>query len=238
MPHENLVYLADSAHCPYGPRGRDEIRRLCQHATRFLVSRDAKLIVVACNAASAAALGWLRQRFDVPFVGMVPAVKPATSLTQSGIVAVLATRMTARGDLLHEVIHEFADGVDVRVTVGDGLVELVEAGQVDGVQVRQVLELSLGPLVSLGADTVVLGCTHYPFLADAIHQLWPRLHIVDAGPAVARQAWRVLARRGELTRRCDSGHVALFTSGDDEAVSAVVSRLLGSDWAVHPWAVP
>ncbi len=195
LPDEPLLYLADQARCPYGLHSEETLRRFALDDTIWLLEQGAKLIVVACNTASAAALHWLRQRFPtVPFVGMVPALKPAAQATHSGVVGVLATPATMQGRLLREVMEQWAEGVTVIEQVAPGLVERIEAGALDDEATRALLWHYLAPMVEAGADTVVLGCTHYPYLAPLIRALAPSLDVVDAAPAVARQVARVLAQ--------------------------------------------
>jgi glutamate racemase len=229
LPHEDFLYLADSAHCPYGRRSPEEIRQLSQAIAGYLVDRGAKAIVVACNTASAAALAWLRATFDVLFVGMVPAVKPAAMLTVSRRIGVLATRATVDGALFNDVVERFATGVELLTQVGDGLVERVEAGDVDGPETEALLRRYLDPLLDAGIDALVLGCTHYPFLVPAIRRIaGPDLVILDPSPAVARQAGRVLAERDLLAERDRPGRVSYFTTGDPAAFALVLERLTGS----------
>jgi glutamate racemase len=192
LPEAPLLYLADQARCPYGPRDIATLRRFSLENTEWLLARGAALIVVACNTASAAALHWLREQFpETPFVGMVPAVKPAALATSSGVVGVLATPATMQGALLREVMEAWARDVTVVEQVAPGLVELIEAGRLEDEETRQLLKGYLDPIVAAGADNVVLGCTHYPYLVPLIRELAPRLEIVDPAPAVARQVARL-----------------------------------------------
>jgi glutamate racemase len=195
LPGESLLYLADQAHCPYGPRSMAELQVLCEANTRWLLARSAKLIVVACNTASAAALTHLRATFpEVAFVGMVPAVKPAAQTTRTGVVGLLATPTTMQGTLLAEVVATWAQDVRVIPRLGYGLVEAVEAGALTTPETRTLVASHLTPLLAEGADVIVLGCTHYPFLAPVIRELaGPGVLVLDAGEAVARQTARLLA---------------------------------------------
>ncbi len=194
LPGYDTLYLADNAHCPYGPRPGEEIRAFSEGVARYLLGRGARCIVVACNTASAAALGHLRARFpDTPFVGMVPPVKPAVALTRSGTVGVLATPATLGGRLFAEVVERFAEGVRVLTQECPGLVEQIEAGEIDGPATEELLRRYLPPLLDQHADVIVLGCTHYPFLAPVIQRLaGPAVRLLDPSEAVARQVGRVL----------------------------------------------
>jgi glutamate racemase len=230
VPYADLIYLADQAHCPYGARSRDEIRSLAEGITAFLVGRGADVIVVACNTASAAALHSLRARFQVPIVGMEPAVKPAAAHTQSGHVGVIATQVTFQGELFASLVERFAQGVKVHTQVCPGLVERVEADQVKDDETLALLRRYLDPLLEAGVDTLVLGCTHYPFLRPAIaHVVGSSVTIIDPAPAVARQAGRVLAQARPDAPRERQGRRTLYTSGHLVSFHESVSQLLRID---------
>jgi glutamate racemase len=228
LPYEDLLFLADQANCPYGPRSIAELRGLSAANTRWLLARGAKLIVVACNTASAAALHWLRAAFgEIPFVGMVPAVKPAAEQTRSGVVGVLATTATIQGELLDEVVMRWAGATTVVRQACPGLVEQIEAGALDAPATTALLERYLHPLLAAGADTIVLGCTHYPFLIPQIQRIaGPGVRLIDAAPAVARQAARVLELRGQLhPDRSRAGRIAYATTGDRERFAQLLRQL-------------
>jgi len=215
LPHEDTIYFADQIHIPYGPRSLEEIRSFSEAITRFLLAHNCKLIVVACNTASAAALKHLRATFpDVLFVGMEPAVKPAAESTRTGVVGVLATPATFQGELFASVVERFATGVQLIKQVCPGLVERIEAGRLDTPDTLAMLDRFLQPIREAGADTIVLGCTHYPFVIEAIRQLAPEVNVIDPAPAVARQVDRVLRERGLLYAEERSGEPLFITSGD------------------------
>lgn len=193
LPHESLLYYADSAHCPYGPRSADEIIELTSRITTYLLEQECKLIVVACNTATAAAIQHLRRQYPVPFVGMEPAVKPAALQTRSGHIGVLATAGTFKGKLYRETTQRYSDDVTVHIQVGKGLVELVEQGKLYSDETRQLLHTYLDPMLEAGVDQVVLGCTHYPFLSPLIEEIvGPDVTVIDPAPAVAKQVQRIL----------------------------------------------
>ncbi len=225
LPAEDLLYLADSDRCPYGPRPRDEVRARSLEIGHWLQARGAKVLVVACNTASGAALEALREALEIPVVGMEPAVKPAVRDSPTGRIGVLATEGTLRSERFARLLREHAAGVEVVVQPGTGLVERVEDGEFDGPAVRAVLQPALAPFREADVDTVVLGCTHYPFLWDAIAEmLGPRVRLVDSAPAIARQTRRVLEERGMLgTGR--TGRVSILTTGVPGEVGEVVARL-------------
>ncbi|MFT2721809.1 glutamate racemase [Deinococcus sp. A31D244] len=231
LPGEDLLYLADTAHVPYGARPDHEIRDLTDRAVSALHVRGVKCVVVACNTASAFSLGHLRSRFEMPIIGLVPAVKPAVLSTRSGVVGVLATPGTMRGTLLADVIREFADpaGVQVMRAVSTELVPLVEAGQADSARTRSVLREILTPLAQAGADGLVLGCTHYPFLAGSIRaEFGDAFTLLDSGPAVARHTRRVLTERGLLSGREAGGQERFLVTGDVERAAPVIAALLAA----------
>jgi len=230
LPHENIIYFGDQANVPYGSKSLLEVRQLSENATRYLLGRGAKLIVVACNTASAAALHYLRETFpDIPFVGMEPAVKPAAEHTQTGKVGVLATPATFQGELYASVVERFARGVILYQDTCPGLVAQVEAGHLKGIKTRQILESALKPMLAEGIDTVVLGCTHYPFVIPLIQQIvGPEVQVIDPAPAVARQIRRVLEREGLLQAGFEPGRVEYETSGDPVRFKKRVRRLVGN----------
>ncbi len=236
FPQESLIYLADQAHVPYGPRPLEQVRAFAKGITQTLLEQGCKLVVVACNAASAAALQNLRQTFpDVPFVGMEPAVKPAAERTQSGVVGVLATPATFQGALYASVVERFAKGVIVLQNTCPGLVEEIEAGLLDFPKTRRILEDALRPMLAQGIDTVVLGCTHYPFVIPMIEEVsGPGVRVIDPAPAVARQVGRVLEAMGLLQRASPrSGDLSLFTTGASSRFEGLLPQLLGGTSSVY-----
>jgi len=227
LPHEHIIYFGDQAHVPYGSKSLLEVRQLSENVTRTLLGKGAKLIVVACNTASAAALHYLRETFpDTPFVGMEPAVKPAAEHTHTGKVGVLATPATFQGELYASVVERFAHGVTLYQDTLPGLVAQIEAGHLKGGKTREILENALKPMLAEGIDTVVLGCTHYPFVIPLIQEIvGPGVQVIDPAPAVARQVRRVLEREGLLRVGDDPGKVEYETSGDPVKFMKMVRRL-------------
>jgi len=229
LPHEDILYFADSANCPYGERSLSQVRELSLGITRFLLSRGAKAVVVACNTASAAALHTLRRTFPaVPFVGMVPAVKPASAATRSGKVGVLATPATFQGRLFEDVVSRFATDVEVITQTCPGLVEKIEEGDLSGVETIALLERYISPLLERGVDTLVLGCTHYPFLIPQVREIvGERVRIMDPSLAVARQTRRVLSQANALKEDGRPGRRIFYTSGDLRRFAQAVDLLIG-----------
>jgi glutamate racemase len=235
LPNENLLYFADQGHVPYGPRTLEEIRQFSEAITQFLINKGAKLIVVACNTASAAALHWLREKHpEIPFVGMEPAVKPAAEQTHSGVVGVLATPATFQGKLYASVVERFASDVTVLQNTCPGLVEEIERGALDGEKTQAILEAALRPMLGRGLDTVVLGCTHYPFVIPQIEAICgDSVRVVDPAPAVARQVERRLDALGLLSTSKADAEVQLFTSGDVETFNSLTAQLCKKTYPVQ-----
>jgi glutamate racemase len=226
LPGEDLVYFADTAYFPYGPRPAAEIRARSETIARELLARGAKLIVVACNTATSAAIAHLRATFEAPFVGMEPALKPAAERTLSGRVALLVTPGTARGQKLAALIDRYGAEVAVQTIEAPGLAERVEAGETDDDVTRELLRRYLAPVRDSGADVLVLGCTHYAFLRAAIErEAGDIVEIIEPSEAVARQVKRVLSDRRLRNPRAEGGGVLYLCSGDEAAFEALRAKL-------------
>jgi len=226
LPDEHFVYYADNAHCPYGEKTAEYIQARARVITDFLLGKGADIIVVACNTATAAAISTLRAEYPaVPFVGMEPAVKPAALGTQTGVIGVLATAGTLKGSKYLNTRGLYEDDVRIVEHVGQGFVELVEAGILDGEQAENTVRASLRPLLDQGADKIVLGCTHYPFLRPVIERLaGPAVQVIDPAPAVARQTLRLLQERGIPVGQ-GSFSVELTSSGDPSALHRIFALI-------------
>jgi glutamate racemase len=242
LPGEQFVYFGDTGNCPYGVRPVAEIQELSRNAAQFLLDRGAKIIVVACNTASVSALAYLRETFDCPFVGVVPAIKPAVALTKTGHVGIAATEASARGDYLRRLIAEHAHGVEVHAVGCPRLVLLAEAGILDGPEAEAAIREYVTPLLEAGIDTLVLGCTHFPAMREAFARVvGPDITMIDSGAAIARQTRRVLTERGwlahpgEATRnpRRLTPNDSLWCSGDVKRFARVASVILGYPVTVH-----
>ena len=229
LPNESVLYFGDQGHVPYGPRPLEEVRQFSESITRFLLERQAKLIVVACNTASAAALHSLREKFtDVSFVGMEPAVKPAAEQTRTNVVGVLATPATFQGVLYALVVERFAGNVTILQDTCPGLVQEIESGHLEGSKTRAILVSALEPMLERGIDTVVLGCTHYPFVIPLIKQIvGPLVRVIDPAPAVARQVGRLLNEARLQSDEMAVGKLRFYTSGLKEEFENVLPILLG-----------
>ena len=236
MPEENVLYFGDQGHIPYGPRPMGQIRAFSEAVTRFLLQLDAKLIVVACNTASAAALKYLRETFPrVPFVGMEPAVKPAAEQTLTGRVGVLATPATFQGALYASVVERFANGVELFQDTCNGLVQQIERGNLAGDETRRILEEALLPMLEKNIDTVVLGCTHYPFVIPLIQQIvGETVRVIDPAPSVAKQVRRVLEAGGVKNPAAGRGEARFYTSGDPAGFESTLSIFWGEEGRAEP----
>jgi glutamate racemase len=229
LPHEDTIYFADQAHVPYGPRPQEEIRQFCDAITHFLIECGCKAVVVACNTASAAALKHLRETFPtLPSVGMEPAVKPAALTTKTGVVGIMATPATFQGKLFKATAGRHANGITLINQVCNGLADQVERGSLDGEETEAMLRGFVQPMLDAGADTIVLACTHYPFLLDAIRRIaGEHVNVIDPAPAIARYLRVVLGERGLLTSDGNGGRHLFYTSGDPVAYGHAVTRLTG-----------
>jgi len=229
LPEERYIYFSDNAHCPYGEKSREYIIERSREITRFLLDKGCDIIVVACNTATAAAIAVLREEFPVRFIGMEPAVKPAVKSTRTGVVGVLATAGTLKADKYLNTREKFSEEVKITEHVGQGFVELVEKGCLTGREAEDVVRASLKPLLDEGADRIVLGCTHYPFLWDTIakiaSELYPEreIEIIDPAPAVARHLLETMKTEGLI--RKDGFSIILHSSGDDRILNETFGRL-------------
>lgn len=211
LPNESIVYFGDSAWCPYGARDADEIKRRVFTVTDFLLSKNCKLIVIACNSATIAAVEALRTSYLVPFVGMEPGIKPATANTRSGTVGILATEASLAGEKFHRLINDHGEGVTIITRPCPKFVKLVEDGDLNSPNARVIVEEEVLPLIEAGADVLVLGCSHYPFLKPLIQEVaGPQVTVMDTGLAVAHRVNHFIP--GDLTGPPPSYEI--YTSGE------------------------
>lgn len=237
LPHERFLYLGDTAHCPYGVRSDEEITELTLICSRFLIARGVKLIVIACNTASQAALSTLRATFpDLTFIGVVPAVKPAARLTRKGRIGIAATNQAAKATYLRQLIDEFAGGIEAFAVGCPDLVTLVEHGQISGLEVEEAVREALGPVLAADIDVLVLGCTHFPALHAVIERVaGPKVQIIDSGQAIARRTRAVLEHAELLASdplpADGNERLSIWSSGDPAVFSSVATHIL--DLPVH-----
>lgn len=235
LPAEHLLYVADSAYAPYGVKTPREIQARTLKLAEFLVNQGAKALVIACNTATAAAAEMLRGKFALPIIAMEPAVKPAVAATRSGVVGVLATSGTLKSAQFAALLEHYGQGVRVTTQSGHGLVECVERGMMDTSATRDLLWGYVQPLLAEGADTLVLGCTHYPFLKPLIEEMTDgRVAIIDTGAAVARQVRRRLVESGlQRINQEELGDVAFWSSGEIGQAREIMSMLWGMPTVVE-----
>jgi glutamate racemase len=234
LPDEALIYVADSGNVPYGDRPPEFIHARATAITEFLVGQGVKAIVVACNTVTGVAVEALRRRFTLPIVAIEPAVKPASARTKTGVVGVLATSVTLSSANLLRLVGQYRPPGGVAMQACPGLVEQVEKGDLDGPDTRALVERYVRPLLDAGADTIVLGCTHYAFLAPLVKAVaGPSVAVIDPAPAVARELRRRLTRSELLAAGGRSASVRLFSTGSPRA-AAVIARLWGQATDVEP----
>jgi glutamate racemase len=227
MPNEQTIYLADSKNAPYGKKSKDEIIALSCKNTEFLLEQNAKIIVVACNTATTNAIKELRAKYDVPFIGIEPAIKPAAIQSKTQTIGILATKGTLSSELFNKAVEIYQD-TKIIEQVGHGLVELIESGALHSKEMTQLLHTYLEPMIKENIDYLVLGCSHYPYLIPQLKKILPEnIKIIDSGEAVARQTQKVLEDK-----------VGLHTDGKNEAVfytnsePTVLKEILDNKYAV------
>lgn len=234
-PAESVIYFADQGHVPYGSRTLEEVRSFSLEITRFLLKLDAKIIVVACNTASAAALHELRITFPkTSFVGMEPAIKPAAEITKTKIIGVLATPATFQGMLYASVVERFGYGLKILQDTCPGLVGQIEKGELASPRTQEILKAALIPMMEQGVDTIVLGCTHYPFIIPIVRQIvGSNIKVIDPSPAVARQTSHILEPQRLNSNDSQKGKIKFFTSGDMELFTSILPTLLGESGGIQ-----
>lgn len=235
LPTVDLLYTGDNLHLPYGEKSMEEILTYSRGVVEFLKSKGCGVVVIACNTASAAALKQLREEYrDIVFIGMEPAVKPAAEQTQTGVVGVMATTATFQGELFASVVERFASGVKVIQQPCPGLVQQIEAGELDSPKTMEMLCGWLEPMKEQNIDRIVLGCTHYPFVKNAIHSiLGDGVTIIDPAPAIAKQVRRVLESRNEISTS-RNGTTFWFTSGSAQEFATTLLHLTGMNEKINP----
>ncbi len=226
LPGQSTIYLADSRNAPYGEKSEEAILQLSIKNTEYLLSQNCKMIVVACNTATTNAIGYLRSNYNVPFIGIEPAIKPAALQTKTGKVGVLATKGTLSSSLFHHTAKLHASGITVVEQEGEGLVGLIEAGKLGSNEMRALVLRYLEPMLRENIDCLVLGCTHYPYLVPILKaELSDHIAIIDSGAAVAKQTMHVLKTNGMLSVGKPSLSYHQFYTNTD---TTVLKNLLGA----------
>ncbi|MCH2192958.1 glutamate racemase [Kordia sp.] len=230
LPYENTIYLADSKYAPYGPKGKNRITELSVKNTELLLEKGCKLIVIACNTATTNAIRHLREIYDVPFIGIEPAIKPAALQTKSNTIGILATKGTLSSELFHKTSDLYANGVTIIEQVGEGLVPLIENGAIDSPEMEELLKKYITPMIAANIDYLVLGCSHYPYLIPKLHTLLPKhVTIIDSGAAVARQTQAILEKHELCASVTNIGDCMFFSNGNPE----ILTEILDGDFTVE-----
>jgi glutamate racemase len=225
LPHENIIYLADSLNAPYGEKSKEEIIQISVKNTEFLLSKGCKLIVVACNTASTNAVKYLREHYSVPIIRVQPAIKPAALNSKSKVVGILATKSTLKSELLFETSQRFAQGVEVVGQAGEGLVDLIEDGKMHSSDMTKLLKKHIAPMLEKNIDYLVLGCTHYPFLTDQIKAIvGDRVQILDSGEAIARQTRVILEQENLLNSGGEEIERVFYTNKDPQVMQQILNE--------------
>ncbi|HLT34579.1 MAG TPA: glutamate racemase [Aquaticitalea sp.] len=225
LPHENTIYLADSFNAPYGSKTQSEIIELSIKNTELLIQQNCKIIVVACNTATTNAIKTLRQKYDIPFVGIEPAIKPAALKTQTKAIGILATKGTLSSELFHQTTDLYRHGIQVVEQVGEGIVSLIEAGKTDSDAMRELLKKYLRPMVVANIDYLVLGCTHYPYLMPLLLEMLPKhVKIIESGEAVARQTKSVLEQHNLINDSNVMSKNQFFTNGNVKILDDILDN--------------
>lgn len=231
LPGVNVIYYGDNANCPYGPKGQEFIINRSRDITKFLISKGADVVVIACNTATSASASVLRKEFNIPIIGMVPAVKPAALCTKTMVIGVLATIGTLNADMYKNIKDTYGGGVKIIEHIGEGFVELVENFELNGEKTEAIIEKNIYDMVMAGADILVLGCSHYPFLQDSIEKVanrikpatTPRISILDPAPAVANHLKNVMLERN-MEINTDGPTIELIASGSDVVLKQLYNK--------------
>lgn len=224
LPNEDCMYLADSKNAPYGQKSKEEIIHLSAKNTEFLLRRNCKLIVVACNTATTNAIKELRERYDVPFIGIEPAIKPAATHSQTQTIGILATQGTLNSELFHKNVERFTH-TKIIEQIGHGLVPLIESGQINSAEMNKLLESYLQPMIEQNIDYLVLGCSHYPYLIPQIQKILPKhIQIIDSGEAVARQTKNVLKEQVGFRNLDELSKQQFYTNSDPKVLSDILNN--------------
>ncbi|WP_330443676.1 glutamate racemase [Flavobacterium sp. C4GT6] len=224
LPNENTIYLADSKNAPYGQKSKEEIIELSIKNTEFLLNQNCKMIVVACNTATTNAIKELRTKFDIPFIGIEPAIKPAANSTQTQTIGILATQGTLNSELFHKAVLDYKD-IKIVEQVGHGLVKLIEEGSLESAEMKKLLQDYLTPMIKANIDYLVLGCSHYPYLIPQIKEILPEtVKIIDSGLAVARQTKNVLVTQDILNNSLQKGNTLFYTNSTPKVLSSILEN--------------
>lgn len=225
LPSENTIYLADSKNAPYGPKGKEKILELSIKNTEYLIAQNCKLVIVACNTATTNAIKELREKFEIPFIGIEPAIKPAALNSKTKTIGILATKGTLSSKLFYNTSSLFANNVKIVEQVGEGIVELIETGKLETLEMRQLLEVYLKPMLEAEIDYLVLGCTHYPYLIPVLLDILPKhVKIIDSGEAVARQTKSILEQHNLLNKSLVKANNIFYTNREVKVLKQLINN--------------
>jgi glutamate racemase len=224
LPNENTIYLADSKNAPYGEKTSDEVIELCIKNTELLISKNCKLIIVACNTATTNAIDYLRKNYNIPFIGIEPAIKPAALFSKTGAIGILATKGTLSSKLFEKTTREYAKNITTIEQDGEGLVPLIEDGKLNSEELNQLLSTYLKPMLKFKIDHLVLGCTHYPYLIPQIREIIGKdVKIIDSGEAVAKQTKAILEKNNVLSNSENKSNHQFYTNTQTQVLSKILS---------------
>jgi glutamate racemase len=224
LPNEDTIYLADSKNAPYGQKSKDEIIELSCKNTEYLLNQNCKIIVVACNTATTNAIKVLRAKYDVPFIGIEPAIKPAALNSEKHVIGILATQGTLNSELFHQTAEKFQD-TKIIEQIGHGLVPLIENGEIHSPEINRLLHAYLEPMIEANIDYLVLGCSHYPYLIPQIKSILPNhIKIIDSGEAVARQTKKILLESVGLSNDTKKGKAIFYTNANPKVLSEILNN--------------
>ena len=225
LPYENCIYLADSKNAPYGNKSKEEILQLCIKNTELLLSKNCKIIIVACNTATTNAISYLRHHYNIPIIGIEPAIKPAALKTKTKAIGILATKGTLSSELFHKTSDLFASGITVIEQDGHGIVPLIEGGKLQSNEMIALLKKHLKPMLKENIDYLVLGCSHYPYLIPILKELLPKdVTIIDSGLAVAKQTKAILIANSLLNTSVAKPDIKLYSNGDVDILSNILNH--------------
>ncbi len=231
LPNESVIYYADSANCPYGPKNKETIISLASKVVDFLIEKNCKIIIVACNTATAAAIDFLRSRYSLPFIGMEPAVKPAALDSKTKSIAVLATEGTFNGKLYVDTSKKYAKDVELNIKVGNKLVDIVEKGLINDPTTERHLAELVKPLIDKDIDHLVLGCTHYPFLIEKLEKVLPQnVKIIDPAPAIIKQTKKILEQFDLLNKQDDKPSYKFYSSGNTKVLKNILNEITNLEY--------
>ncbi len=233
LPYENTIYLADNKNAPYGKRSTNEILSLSIKNTQKLIEMNCKLIVVACNTATTNAIKTLRNNFEIPFIGIEPAIKPAALHSKTKKIGVLATQGTLASELFSKTSDLFNHNIEIIEVVGSGLVQLIEDNKIDSLEMLSLLKSYITPLIDQNIDHLVLGCTHYPYLTPILKEILPSsIHIIDSGLAVANQTKHILNQHHLLNPKNQTGSHLLYSNSRPEVLDLILQKNSPSEYEI------